>query len=116
MKPLNQLRDELAEAYFLERYGCEREPDGKLSAEKYTNLELGIEREDVCKESHSHGFDSATDLVWERIVGALRSEVAETGLPRKPYQFDIEKTHESASRWADWLTENKEKILNGELK
>lgn len=52
------------------------------------------------KDGAHFGFSLAVEM--------LRSDEAETGIPKKPYQFDNEKVAGSAKQWADWLTKMKE--------
>lgn len=73
-KPLHQLRDEFAYEVNEDTGFSDHEP------------------KDFIK-----GFDAATDLVFERIVGALK----EVG------KLDFEECHQAA----EWITENKDRIL-----
>jgi len=89
MKSLNQIRDELAKKY-------------STKERNYNHTRIMEPMIKYAEHDYKKGFSTATDLVFDRIVEALKSQEAS--------EFLI-----GYNRTARWLVDNKKRILKGEL-
>jgi len=72
--------------------------DSQVAAE-YHSYSCLNHREDEHYKFYKAGFSFATDLVFERVVEALRSA-------------NMAMLQDTSGNWADWLVANKDKILS----